>query len=513
MKGKMRKFAQLIFLIALSALATGTFSAPVASFTAVNVCEGEATVFINTSTPLSGNIVLNNWDFGDGNGSAAGNPIHTFMFSGTFSVKLTVTDENGDFDSFALDVVVYPQPDLDFNITSIDQCSSRQFTFTNRSNIALGSINSFTWDFGDGSSTVNARNATYIYNAPGTYDVTLTAQSDQKCQATFVRQLQVFPEPQVDFVFHNHCFGESIQFVNNSQLSSGNMSYQWSFGDGIFSTEINPEHTYTADGNYDVQLTATTVEGECVGVLSQSISVHPQPTAGFTAQNECHGDNVSFTNTSLISRGNLTYNWNFGDANTSGTQDAQHQYASPGTYLVTLDITSDEGCTDRTQQDVTVHPLPIADFTARDVCLGDITPLMNISSISSGTMNFDWDFGDGSPIATTFTPSHVYSTRGDYDITLTVTTDYNCTDQITQKVTVFPQSVGGSVNGATSFCENDDGLKMLTLIGETGEVIRWESSTTGGEPWFIISSTINCTDLLRYCRNHDIQGNRKKWSL
>ncbi|MEO9964865.1 MAG: PKD domain-containing protein [Reichenbachiella sp.] len=473
-----------------------------ALFTADPVCEGEETIFVNNSSTSAGSIVTTNWDFKDGSGSTLNEPKHVFASSGTFAVSLTVVDANGDFDVYVTNVVVNPKPDVSFVLSSSDQCESTTFDFTNASAIpAPGVIDSYLWDFGDGS-TATTEDASHNYASPGTYTVSLTVTpvvaDGNICPTTITEEVVVHPEAVVDFSVENVCQGDESVFINNTQVVTGNLTYDWDFGDGNVSTEINPKHTYATEGSYTVRLEATSSAGSCITFIEQTVDVFAEPTAGFSADDECLGDVVSFTNTSAINVGTMTYAWDFGDGSAIDTDtDPTHDYDNAGTYLVSLTATSNLGCTDVYTENINVRPLPVADFSVSDVCDGSAMIFINESSISAGSITFDWDFGDGNN-STDENPSHTYLLPNDYDVTLTVTSGFGCADQIVREVTVFSASDGGSLAGSAVRCEDDTDPYVLTLSGHVGEVNRWESSLTNDEPWATIANqttTLTYSDL------------------
>lgn len=470
-----------------------------AMFTADPVCEGEETIFVNTSSTSAGSIVTTNWDFNDGSGSVLSEPRHVFASSGTFSVTLTVVDANGDFDSYTTDVIVNPKPDVSFVLSSSDQCESTTFEFTNASAIpAPGVIDTYLWDFGDGA-TATTEDATHDYAAPGTYTVSLTVTptiaNGNICPETITEEIVVHPEADVDFEVEDVCLGEESVFTNNTQVASGNLSYDWDFGDGNSSSAINPKHTYASEGSYTVRLEVTTSAGSCVTFLEKTVEVFAAPSVGFSTSDVCLNTTLSLTNNSTINSGTMTYLWDFGDGSaTSTTTSPDHDYGNAATYLVSLTATSDEGCVVEETKNVNVHPLPVAGFTMQDVCDGTSVEFSNSSSISTGTMSYDWDFDDASS-STSENPSHTYALPNTYDVTLTVNSGFSCSDQITKQVVVYPESVGGTVAGSTTLCDSDASDYSLTLSGHTGDVIRWESSLTNDEPW---SSIANTTTTLTY---------------
>lgn len=466
-----------------------------AMFTADPVCEGEETIFVNTSSTSAGSIVTTNWDFNDGSGSVLSEPRHVFASSGTFSVTLTVVDANGDFDTHTADVIVNPKPDVSFVLSSPDQCESTTFEFTNASAIpAPGVIDSYLWDFGDGT-TATTEDATHDYAAPGTYTVSFTVTptiaNGNICPETITEEIVVHPEAEVDFEVADVCLGEQSVFVNNSQVVSGNMSYAWDFGDGNNSTAINPKHTYASEGTYTVRLDVTTSAGSCVTFLEKTTEIFAVPNVSFTTSDECLNTTVSLTNGSTIDVGAMTYLWDFGDGSgTSTATSPDHDYDNAATYLVSLTATSNEGCIVEETQNVNVHPLPVADFSVGDVCDGSAASFNNSSTISAGSITYDWDFDDGAN-STDENPSHTYALPNAYDVTLTVNSGFSCTDQITKQVTVYPESVGGTLAGSTTLCDDDAADYTLILSGQTGDVIRWESSLTNDEPWSSIANTTN----------------------
>lgn len=465
-----------------------------AGFIATTVCEGEETVFTNTSSTSAGSLVTYQWDFKDGQSSVLAEPKHVFAHSGTFNVTLTVQDSDGNFDVFSANVVVHPKPDLDFEITSANQCESTAIQFTNTSSIpAPGTITGYTWDFGDGNSASTA-DASHTYAAPGVYPVKLTATTASMCQQTLERSVTIHPEAVVDFAFEHVCEGNETVFINNTQIASGNVSYAWVFDDGNTSTEISPKHTYTTHGDYNVQLTATSDKG-CPKSIQKSVSVYPGISPGFTTSHICLGETADFINTSTVDAGTLTYAWDFGDGSPSSTQEnPSHDYANPGTYLVALTVTSNTDCEETYEKYVNVYPVPSANFSFSETCDGSAVQFNNLSVLSSGSMTYQWDFGDGNT-STDIHPSHTYALANTYQVELTVTSGFSCESILKKAVTIAPISQGGTIAAVPALCEDNSAPQTLTLSGHKGSIVRWESSTTNAEPW---SSIANETTTLAY---------------
>lgn len=131
---------------------------------------------------------------------------------------------------------------------------------------------------------------------------------------------------------------EEIQFINTSQNAT---AYLWSFGDGTTSKEVAPRKSYQSSDVFLVSLVSTGAGGSTI--LNMEITV--TPASGFTVEDEENliaGVPVQFTNTSL---GATSYSWDFGDAanSTSTDENPTFEYASDGTFTVSLTATSMAG--------------------------------------------------------------------------------------------------------------------------------------------------------------------------
>ncbi len=134
--------------------------------------------FTDQSTDSDGSIVGWSWNFGDGATSTAQNPTHTYAAAGTYTVSLTVTDDDGATDATSKSVTVSSSttnnpPTADFTYATTDLTAS----FTDQSTDSDGSIVGWSWNFGDGA-TSTAQNPTHTYAAAGTYTVSLTVTDD-----------------------------------------------------------------------------------------------------------------------------------------------------------------------------------------------------------------------------------------------------------------------------------------------------------------------------------------------
>lgn len=156
--------------------------------------------------------------------------------------------------------------------------------------------------------------------------------------------------------FSNVCTALSCNFSDQSSDSDGSVvSWSWDFGDGNTSTIQHPGHTYAAAGSYTVDLTVTDDDGVSDN-SSQSVNVsaaNVAPTADFSAA--VTDLSVDFTDLSSDNDGTVvSWSWDFGDGNSTTTQNPSHTYASAGNYTVSLTVTDNDGASDGSSQPVTV---------------------------------------------------------------------------------------------------------------------------------------------------------------
>lgn len=421
-----------------------SFPIPSANFSTGNVCLGMATTFFNQSTLAGGGTVSCLWNFGDGNTSTDQNPSHTYSAAGSYQVSLTATSVNGCANSIIIPVEVYPLPVVNFSAP--DACINTQAFFTDLSSVPNGSpITQWTWNLGD-STLTQSQNPAHQYAAPGTYNITLSVTSLNGCSNTLSDSIRIFPAPDPSILATTGCITDPVMFVNGNDPSntSGN-TFSWNFGDGSSSNQIQPLHYYSSAGTYNVSLELTNNFG-CKTSVTVPIVVNPQPDANFNAANACAGNNVQFTNQSTISSGSIvSYNWNFGNGQTSTAIHPNMSFPNPGTYTVTLIAISDMGCSDTASMIITIYPNPASHFTAlNNIGCGPLPVYFTDSSfIQSGNIvAWQWNFGDGGSDSIQ-NPVHIYMHSGNYNVSLTVTSNNGCTNTVTipNAVTVHPKPV------------------------------------------------------------------------
>ncbi|BDZ51947.1 hypothetical protein GCM10025867_41880 [Frondihabitans sucicola] len=340
---------------------------------------------------------------------------------------------------------------------------------------ADGSVASYAWDFGDGS-TGTGKTPTHAYTTPGTKTVTLTVTDDKGATGVTSSQV-VVTAPHVNVVptasFTSTATGLSSAFdASASADSDGTIaSYAWDFGDGTTGSGVSPTHAYAAGGTYAVKLTVTDNDGG-TGVSTSSVTVTPPhvnvaPSAVIASTVSNLKVSVDGTGSSDSDGTVASYAWDFGDGSSATTATADHTYLAAGTYTVTLTVTDNDGATGVATKTVTVAPPanvpPTASFTAGSNALA-LSVDASASADSDGTVaSYAWNFGD-SGTATGKTATHTYTAAGSYTVSLTVTDNQGATATTTQQVTVvkapnvaptasFTSSTSNlalSVNGTTS---------------------------------------------------------------
>lgn len=168
-----------------------------------------------------------------------------------------------------------------------------------------------------------------------------------------------------------------------------------------------------------------------------------KPTADFTytPENPSTLDIIQFTDTSNDPDGDIvSWSWDFGDGNSSTSQNPTYQYYEIGIYDVSLNVTDDDGAYDEISKVITVvNVLPIPDFTylPENPSSGEIIQFTDNSIDPDGTIiNWTWDFGDETTISNEQNPTHIYAENGLYTVVLTVKDDDDAVNTTSKEINV-----------------------------------------------------------------------------
>jgi gliding motility-associated-like protein len=401
-----------------------------------------AAQFTDQSSVATGNISQWQWDFGDGSTSPLQNPAHDYSSTGPFNVTLKVTSDKGcTDDTVRIMNKILAQPQAAFSATP-EVCIGGVISFTDQSTVTGSMVTQWQWDFGDGTTAIT-QNPTKTYALANTYLVTLSVKSLEGCLSTIAtKNVVVDPLPTAAFSISSpNCVNQNITFTDASIANAGNIAkWSWDFGDGKNSdlTSGNPfAHSYASTGSYNVSLKVQTDKGCTSTAVSKQVLISPLPVANFKLPATCVNDPFSqFLDSSSISDGSensFTYQWNFGDANanagnpnTSTLKAPQHKYTTAGSYTITENVISNNGCSSSASKTLVVNGgSPLPSFTlsgGTTVCGGTSITLTDNSTVIPGNIikvEIYWDYAndptlktiDDNP-ATGKTYSHAYAEFG-----------------------------------------------------------------------------------------------------
>lgn len=419
-------------------IVTDTASTTVANFESNSIGCLQSSINFNNTSEEANNFL---WDFGDGSTSIEENPSHTFSSAGDYEVTLYADPGSVCGDTITKTVSIVEntlEPEFVFFQTDCAvENSSIQFVDSSRSDLP---IVSWIWSFGDGNISTQ-QNPIHQYDSSGTNNVTLSISDSAGCfsfvSAPIAYSTTIF---ETDFGFIQNCnpFSFGTQFVDSSSAESDVVEWQWDFGDGNTSNAENPNHFYSVADTFSVSLTSTNELG-CSDSITKDVPVAVvNVNVNFSAIVECNNSVVQFTNNSSSEDSIVSYEWNFGDGNTSTETSPTYDFQSFGNFTVTLTATTASGCQSSSSAFIGIPFI--------DVNISVFTPsgCSNVNqgfffqvtgSSSSGPTSALWDFGDGAT-ASGFTASHSYSTPGNYDVTHIITNAQGCIDTVVEMVTI-----------------------------------------------------------------------------
>ena len=461
------------------------FPLPVPAFSVSNACYGAPVLLLDQSGIASGVVAGWEWDLGDSTVSQAQHPTHFYSSPGYYLVSLNAFSDQGCSARFADTVEIFAAPEP--QPVASAACAGSMVSLTDTSTGAANNIMTWSWDFGDGS-TSSLQSPQTVYSAAGQYLVVLETTNLQGCRGRAVLPLSVSAIPAASFGTGAACLNSPVHFTSTSVFPNGQPgTAEWDFGDGSTSgIGDQVAHSYLQAGTYQVMLVVTSQNG-CSDTVINSVTVAELPVADFVATNfsGCGPLEVAFSDSSRINPGIISdWYWEFGDGGTSTAINPVHTYNEAGSYDVSLTVTSDAGCLDTVvyPQMILVHPGPEADFIIEPAEQTILNPEFSFINMSSGAMIWDWSFGDGGS-SSAFEPVYTYRDTGSYLVKLLVTNSVGCTDSVYMPLRVNPVF---SVWVPNAFTPNGDGEnEVFHVIGEYIDDVELRIYDRWGEMIFI----------------------------
>lgn len=393
------------------------------------------------------------WDFGDGSTSTLQNPSHTYTSAGVFNVSLQVSDSNNPKTVTTVyttaTVAGLLPPIASFTAIPSNVLTGQTVSFNGTSSHAQetgATIVSYQWNFGDGSTGTGAT-ATHVYSTVGVMNVVLTVTDSLGLTDTETVPVNVSPPPTWSLTV--------LPATGGSTSWTGTRTYQSGQASDPVAVTRNINYLFTRwlfDGNDAGTANPLTVVAQTSGT---SHTLQPEFTPAPTLTAEAGGPYSAHITTPTIqfagsASGGVppirTWAWTFGDGAVSALQNPTHQYASAGTYNVTLQVIDTDGNTASDSTTVT-----ISNYNPPTAVISNVTPLnpfvgQTVTFDGSGSnvgeppptviTSYHWDFGDGST-GSGAVVTHQFASAQAYTVKLTVTDSNGMVNSTTFNITAY----------------------------------------------------------------------------
>lgn len=442
--------------------------------------------------------------------------------TGYFNVSHVAIFNGCKGDTVSRDFYFYVNlPKAIFSSTPLIFCESNTPYTVSVTDESVGA-DTYLWDFGDPSSGVNNNStdsnpAPHTYTSPGLYLINLSVFNNasgcthETSSTVFISSLT--PSITIDTTPLTGCNPSSFTIQNTTTGNEGLAAWGWYFGDsGVPSdwynfyshitdfdlfynvyvnqandtlynpdstyagTYIAPYHEYDTSGLFSIYLVVTGAGSGCVDTVSlvNSVRIYQNPSALYSQDvlTGCAPLVVNFEDTSAQGDAPIvSWDWNFGDGNTDTLTNPEHTFQIVGTFPVTLTVTDTNNCIGIITKDyeaIVTKPFPGISAVPFACHYNNIL----FSNTSSGVgLSYVWNFGDGSPLDSSTSPTHHFNITSDTSFTVSLyAVDVNgCDSSYSKNIDLYRPYAGYYLTDLNNNCPPF----FATFIDTSSTISTW----------------------------------------
>ncbi len=406
---------------------------PTSAFTATDfsICEEDMVTFTDESTnsPTSWS-----WIFGNGFTSSLENPpAQLYSDAGNFEVVLATQDAQGCRDTLRQEIAVAPTPAVDFDF-DVPCTNPSGIQFSDLTTVTGADIVQRRW-FIDNVQVATEQNPSLSFSSSGTVNVRLETVSSNGCENSYNEDIAILEAPVPSFSSIINCQGTASVFEDETP-AVGNpvVSWLWTVDGTSYSTR-NINHVFNQSGSFEVTLEVT-AQNFCSASTTQTVEIQQLPVLSFTIDGECSNELIRLEDTSTQAEDPVvSREWFLDGASVGNGQQNFLSALTDGSYEVSLQLTTQQGCLISGSQSLAINTAPEASFIANRT-FGIPGDEILFSDQSTGATGTQWLL-NGVAVSTNMAEQSItFTEAGTQQVSLVASNTLGCNDTLTNNILI-----------------------------------------------------------------------------